>query len=168
MYSDLMYLGGADKYVEEILEIINSIKLFGDFTTDEIRYLCTYMQCYAAPRDYALLTEGDDGDFLLLILSGGVDVFKNIPPHGQQMVAQLGVGATIGEMSLIDGYPRFATCTTSQPTDFAVFTRENLHGLLVNMPKLGNKILIKLLQVMTERFRETSDRYLPCAFGEFV
>lgn len=168
MYSDLVHLGGADKYVEEILDIINSIKLFGDFTTDEIRYLCTYMQCYAAPRDYPLLVEGDEGDYLLLILSGGVDVHKNVANNGRQLVAQLGPGATIGEMSLIDGYPRFATCTTTQPTDFAVFTRASLHGLLVNMPKLGNKILIKLLQVMTERFRETSNRYLPCAFGEFV
>ena len=169
MYSDLIHLGGADKYVDEVLEIINSIKLLDDFSADEVRYLCAYMQCYAAPRDYSLLVEGTGGDYLLLILSGGVDVYKNdASAEGRHMVARLGIGDTIGEMSLIDGYPRSASCITTHPTDFAVFSRSSMQELLVNMPKLGNKILIKLLQLMTERLRDTSNRYPDGAFFSLV
>ncbi|MGY1489725.1 Crp/Fnr family transcriptional regulator [Methylobacillus pratensis] len=168
MYPDLVHLGGADKYVEEILEIVNTIKLFGDFTDEEVRYLCSYMQCYAAPRDCQLLTEGDPGDYLLLILTGEVNVIKDIPNKGIQTIAQVGAGAIIGEMSMIDGMPRSASCVASLPTDFAVLTREALYQLLANMPKLGNKVLVRLLQLLTARFRETSDRFLPKTLGELV
>lgn len=168
MYPDFVHLGGADKYVDEILEIVNTIKLFGDFSAEEVRYLCSYMQCYAAPRDCELLTEGDVGDYLLLILTGEVNVIKDIPNKGVQTIARVGAGAVIGEMSMIDGQPRSATCVTSLPTDFAVLTRESLYHLLTNMPKLGNKVLIKLLQLMTARFRESTDRFLPKTLGELV
>ncbi|MCB5183814.1 cyclic nucleotide-binding domain-containing protein [Methylobacillus gramineus] len=168
MYPDLVHLGGADKYVEEILEIVNTIKLFGDFSDEEVRYFCSYMQCYAAPRDCQLLTEGDVGDYLLLILTGEVDVVKDIPTKGKQVIAKVGVGTVIGEMSMIDGLPRSASCITSLPTDFAVLTRESLYELLVNMPKLGNKVLLKLMQLLTSRFRESSDRFLPKTMGELI
>ncbi|ABE50193.1 MULTISPECIES: Crp/Fnr family transcriptional regulator [Methylobacillus] len=168
MYPDLVHLGGADKYFEEILEIVNKIKLFGDFSNEEVRYLCSYMQCYAAPRDCQLLTEGDPGDYLLLILTGEVNVIKDIPNKGIQTIAKVGAGAIIGEMSMIDGMPRSASCVASLPTDFAVLSRDALYQLLANMPKLGNKVLIRLLQLLTARFRESYDRILPKTLGELI
>ncbi|MCB5187958.1 cyclic nucleotide-binding domain-containing protein [Methylobacillus caricis] len=161
-------MGGADKYFEEILEIVNTIKLFGDFSDEEVRYLCSYMQCYAAPRECELLTEGDTGDYLLLILTGEVEVVKDIPGKGKQVIAKVGAGTVIGEMSMIDGLPRSASCITGLPSDFAVLTRESLYELLANMPKLGNKVLLKLLQLLTSRFRESSDRFLPKTMGELI
>ncbi len=112
------------------------------------------MDCYAAPEGVALLNEGNDGDFLVLILTGKVEVTKSVANKQVKLISQVGVGATLGEMSMIDGCPRFASCVTVLPTDFAVLTRETLNHVLLQMPRIGNKILLTLLQTMAERLRE--------------
>ena len=97
-FPDLVWLGRADKYEDEIFDIINEIKLFDKFSRDEVQALCRFMQCYAAPRDFNLLNEGDSGDYLLLVLSGAVKVSKKIPGESDKLLAEVGVGATLGEM----------------------------------------------------------------------
>lgn len=154
LHPDLVYLGGADQYEEEIFEIIEDIKIFEAFSLDEVRTLCQLMQCYAAPKDMTLLKEGDAGDFLILILTGSVEVTKTISTGEVKLISQVGVGATLGEMSMIDGCPRFASCVTVLPTDFAVLTRETLNDVLLQMPRLGNKLLLTLLQTMSIRLRD--------------
>ncbi len=168
IYADLEYLGGADGFVEDILEVIESIKLFDDFGVDEIRVLCHYMDCYAAPRDYILLEEGADGDFLLLVLNGSVSVKKKISDQESTTIADVGIGDLLGEMSLIDGRPRYATCSCDLPTDFAVLTRGGLNEILVHHPRLGNKFLLTLLHLICVRLRDTCDRALPVARGGTV
>ena len=123
------------------------------------------MYCYAAPRNYVLLEEGSKGDFLLLILTGTVSVVKTVLGHGGKEIAQVGAGASLGELSLFDGRPRFATCITLVPTDFAVLTRESLNELLIHYPRLANKLLLVLLHILTIRMRETTDRFLPLVFS---
>ena len=159
-YPSLDWLGRADKYEDEIFEIVNHIKLFDKFSIDEVKSLCRFMQCFAAPRDFQLLTEGDSGDFLLLILTGSVEVSKACS-EGATLIAKVGVGSTLGEMSMIDGNPRFASCTTTMPTDFAVLTRESFNNVLIQMPRLGNKLLLTLLQTTTGRLRETCEKLMP-------
>lgn len=165
MYPDIESLGNAEGFLDEILENVDSIKMFEGFDADELRVLCHFMQCYAAPRNYALFEEGAKGDFLVLILTGSVKVVKMVLGHGVKPLAEVGVGASLGELSLMDGRPRFATCITSMPTDFAVLTRDSLHELLVHYPRLASKFLLVLLQIMTLRMRETTDRFLPIVYS---
>ena len=157
-------LGSASRYHDEILEIADRIWLFDDLRETEISLLCAKMHCYAARRGQVLLREGDTGDFLVIILTGDVSVIKHA--HGQdKLIANVGPGAALGEMSLIDGMPRFATCIAREPTDFAVLSRSNLHDLTVLNPTLGNKVLLMLLQLLTQRLRDTSEKLLPFITG---
>lgn len=154
MYADLVNLGKAEHYLDEIYEMAHRIRLFDDFGMDEIKVLCHYLQCYAAPRHYPLLKEGDRGDYLVLILTGAAEVRVNIAGLGNEKIADLQPGATVGETSMIDGKPRFITCIATAPTDFAVLTRESLNHILVQAPRLGNKLLLTLLQLLSARLRE--------------
>jgi CRP-like cAMP-binding protein len=155
LYPQLQNLGSATLYFDEILEI-EHVKLFEDFTKVEIEALCRYMTCYAAPSGFRLLAEGDEGDYLLLILTGKVAVLKQMENGVSRRIAVAEPGTTLGEMSLIDGEPRFTDCDTMIPTDFAVLSRASLNAILVQMPRLGNKLLLVLLQLMTTRLRDTS------------
>lgn len=159
-FAALESLGSATRYVEEILEIVDRLPLFEDLRLPEIQSLCDFMHCYGAPRDTVLLSEGDEGDFLLIILTGSVKVTKGCE-GGEKSFAVVGPGATLGEMSLVDGAPRFANCVTIEPTDFAVLTRADLNQILVNMPRLGNKFLLLLLHLMTRRLRHANQCLLP-------
>jgi CRP-like cAMP-binding protein len=63
-------------------------------------------------------------------------------------------------MSLIDGQARFATCISTEPVDFAVLDRKALNEVLVSQPRLGNKLLLLLLQLMAKRLRDSGANLL--------
>lgn len=161
LYPNLSYLGSASGYADEIHAIIDHIPLFGDLSRAEVDALCQHMMCFAAPRGTHLLKEGDCGEHLVLVLTGKVVVSKALNDGAQSVIAEVGPGSTLGEMSLIDGQPRFADCIAVAPTDFAVLTRKSLNEIMLVHPRLANKFLIVLLQMMVERLRDTSTRLLP-------
>jgi CRP/FNR family transcriptional regulator, cyclic AMP receptor protein len=158
IFSDLEDLGTADQFIDEILEIIHHISLFSDFNEDEIMTLCHYMRCFAAPRDYALLEEGGSTECLLIVLTGTAET-RYLGDSSE--VAELSTGSVIGEISLLDGKTQLAGCITTSPVDFAVLTRGGLNRILMHAPRLGNKLLLALLERLTSRLRQTDKRFLP-------
>lgn len=168
LFPSLEYLGSATRYVSEISDIIDQVPLFDDLKLPEVESLCGFMQCFGAPREVTLIDEASDGNFLLIILTGAVKVVREGGYGAPKVMATVGPGASLGEMSMIDGQPRFASCVTVEPTDFAVLSRDNLNEVLVNMPRLGNKFLLLLLRVMAARLREASNRLLPHIAGTSV
>ncbi len=154
-YPQLKSLGSASLYLEEVFSL-EHVKLFEDFSRDEIEALCRYMTCYAASSGCRLLTEGDEGDYLILLLTGKVSIIKQTESGDHAQIATAEPGMSLGEMSLIDGCTRFTSCYTMIPTDFAVLSRDALNSILVQMPRLGNKLLLVLLQIMIARLRDTS------------
>jgi CRP/FNR family cyclic AMP-dependent transcriptional regulator len=154
-------LGSASLYEDEIFEIIDHISLFEDLTKNEITQLCATMECFCAKRGDVIMKEGDDGDFLVIVLTGQVAVIKSGGNGNDKLLAVVGPGASLGEMSLINGKPRLATCVAKEPTDMAVLTRDTLYDTLVLHPSLGNKVLLILLQILSDRLREANEKLLP-------
>lgn len=168
LFPDLENLGSAAGFVEEIQEIVKTLKLFEGFSRHECALLCDYMECYGAPSRSTILRETDSGDFLIIILTGRIDVVKAMTDAEGKVVAQFGPGGFLGEMSLLDGQQRFASCVTTEPTDFAVLTRASLNDILIDHPRLGNKLLLILLQLMNERLRDATTRMLPTIAGTSI
>lgn len=157
-YSDLEDLGSADRYMDEILEIVHQIDLFDDFNEAEVRVVCQHMRCYAAPRNYAILQEGLAGNGLLLVLTGAAREIGQMA--GEQTATDVEVGTALGAMSFIDGKPHMTTCIASVPMDFAVLSREALNAILQESPRLGNKLLLALLKLVSARLRVVSHHSL--------
>ncbi|MBU1237935.1 MAG: cyclic nucleotide-binding domain-containing protein [Gammaproteobacteria bacterium] len=168
LYPELEYLGSATRFIEEILQLIDQIPFFGGFSDQEIQALTGYMGCYGAPRKARLLTEGQTDSHMLLLLTGRAAVLKNDSQGVEKIVAEAGPGTTLGEMSMIDVSPRSASCVTTEPTDFAVLTRGSLNEIFINSPRLGNKLLLVLLQLTMRRLREANDRLLLHATDRFL
>jgi len=97
---------------------------------------------------------------MLLIIQGKVDIVK-VDSHGrQQPMTTVGPGAMIGEMSMIDGEPRFATCVALEAVTFAVVSRDSMVQIILEEPSLGAKVLIKLVTLLSQRLRKTSSNLL--------
>jgi CRP-like cAMP-binding protein len=155
-------LGDAGAHVDRILEIIEHIHLFEDFEREEIGILARYLRCYRADLGAEVIREGDAGDFMMLLIDGSVEIIKIDPRGLPQRLAVAGPGKTLGEMSLIDGEPRFASCVTLEPTLFAVLDRETLIRLVSEEPRIGVKILMELLMLLNQRLRSVSGELMKC------
>ena len=149
-------LGDATLFVERIHGMLDKIELFEDLDRAEIRLLARFMATYQAPSGTELIHEGDSGDYLLLVIEGEVDVFKNDKEGLRKRIAVVGPGKTLGEMSMIDGAPRFSSCIAATPTIFGMLTREDLTRIIADQPMLGAKILMQLVVMLSQRLRQTS------------
>jgi CRP/FNR family transcriptional regulator, cyclic AMP receptor protein len=144
----------------EISNLVGKSQFFADFSLDDIATLTDYMEIYRAQPGEVIIGEGDAGDFMLLIIEGDVDILKKGAGGEQQHMTTVGPGMTLGEMSMIDGEPRFATCLATRPTVFAVLSRDNMAKIILDHPSLGSKILVKLVTMLSLRLRQTSARLL--------
>ena len=153
-------LGTGGPYASEIYQLVGRSPFFAEFERDDIEMLSHYMRMYGAQAGQSIIREGDEGDFMLLIVSGAVDIFKNSAQGERQLMTSVGPGVTLGEMSMIDGEPRFATCIATDTTTFAVLTRDAMANIILENPGLGAKILIKLVTMLSQRLRQTSARLM--------
>ena len=69
-------------------------------------------------------------------------------------------GAVLGEMSMLDGEPRFASCWALGDVEAAVLTREGVARLIAEQPGVGAKLLVKITQLLAQRLRNTSHQLM--------
>ncbi|HXC40551.1 MAG TPA: cyclic nucleotide-binding domain-containing protein [Burkholderiales bacterium] len=140
--------------------LIERSPLFENFSLSEIRLLSHFMQVYFAPSGTEVIHEGDAGDFMMLLVEGRIEVLKRDRWNAQRLIAVLAPGQTVGEMSMIDGEPRFASCTAVEDSLFTVLSRESLARIILEQPVLGAKILMELVMMLSQRLRHTSARLM--------
>ena len=107
-------LGDGSQFVDEFANVIDRTRLFEDFEYAEVHKLAAKMPCYRAPAGALLIGEGDEGDFGLVLLKGRAGVFKRDASGHDVRIGEVGPGDTLGEMSMIDGQPRVASCLASE------------------------------------------------------
>ncbi len=156
----LEYLGDAARFAQQLHALIPQCTLLENFTPDEVRMLSHFMDVYRAPGGVEIIREGDGGDFMMMVIEGRIEVRKLDRFNTPQPIALVEPGRTLGEMSMIDGEARFATCVAAESALVAVLDRESLARIIVEQPMLGAKILMELVLMLSQRLRATSDRLM--------
>jgi CRP/FNR family transcriptional regulator, cyclic AMP receptor protein len=156
----LEHLGDATQFAEKLHALIPKCALLENFSSAEVRLLAHFMDVYRAEPGIEVIREGDGGDFMLMIIEGKVDVQKRDRWNTQQVIATVDAGKILGEMSMIDGEARFATCIAVERLLVAMLDREGLARIIVEQPMLGAKVLMELVLMLSQRLRATSQRLL--------
>lgn len=149
-------VGRASEFADEIHGLMSKTPLFSGLDLEETRKLGAFMYVYEAPAGVTIINEGEAGDFMSLLMSGMVDVLRRNRYNFPSRIAVAHAGHSLGEMSMFDGEPRFASCVTLEHSRIAVLTRDAMMLVLHDEPRLGNKILLKLVQLLSDRLRQTS------------
>ena len=150
---------------ESICTVLRSSQFFGDFPENEIALLAKYVQTQAMPAGTTVFREGDRGGFMCLLIDGGAELFKQDRSFGSQRIAQISAGMTVGEMALVDGQARSATCICSEPSTWAMLTREHFVRIIRESPPLSVNILLKIVMLMSRRLRQTSGQLVDSLEG---
>ncbi len=103
--------------------------------------------------------EADDTGFMVLVLDGEITVEKlQASRNAPVTLSVLGPGSLIGEMSLVDGEARSASCTASTDVACAVLTREALEALIAEQPATAAKLMTAIASRLAERLRESGQK----------
>ena len=151
-------VGPADEFASDIHALIQRTPLFESLDVAQARRLSSFMSVYEIGAGVTIIREGETGDFMLLLMQGMVDVLRRNRFNYPARIAVAHAGQAVGEMSMFDGEPRFASCVTLEPCRIAVLDRQALQRLLDEDAALSNRILLRLVQLLSERLRHTSAR----------
>lgn len=149
-------------------QLLEHSALLQDFSPAEADALGAAMQLVRARPGEVLIAEGTVDDWMMLLISGTVDVTKrkvgatadDEEPGDTTRLAVIRPGAVIGEMSMLDGEPRYATCTAIDEVEAAVLTRAAVARLIQDQPPVAAKLLVKLTQLLAQRLRNTSNQLI--------
>ena len=158
--ASLESLGDATQLAAKIHGLITFSPLFENFNLSEIRLLSHFMQVYRAETGAEIIREGESGDFMILLIEGSIEVFKQDRWNAPRLIALIAPGQSLGEMSMIDGAARFASCIAAESCLLAALSRANLARIILEHPVLGAKVLMELVMMLSQRLRQTSTKLI--------
>jgi thioredoxin reductase (NADPH) len=113
--------------------------------TLEIERVRRFGECRSFAKGAALLTIGQVGPGLMVILSGRVDV-THVDKTGQRLsIVGHGPGEFVGELAQLAGRPALADVTAEEPVQALVIAPDRLRALLIAEAELGERIMRALI-----------------------
>jgi CRP-like cAMP-binding protein len=110
-----------------------------------------------------VIIEGERDRRLFVVVSGEVEVIKNLGGKNESSMGTLGPFSYFGEMSLIDDLVRSASVIAKTKTQLISLDHWNLRDHIEKYPALA----VELLQMMSRRLRAVEKSML-CTLGTFL
>jgi serine/threonine protein phosphatase PrpC/CRP-like cAMP-binding protein len=132
-------------------ELLARMPLFRPLNDREILRVLQVTDVVAFQNGEIVITEGEKGEELYIVLGGTVDVLR-----GDAKLTSLSPGEHFGEMALIRAQPRSATVKSSGDSELMVIRRPDFFEILRNEHQLAVKLLWQFLGVLADRLADTS------------
>ena len=135
---------------ENYAELITTFPLFKGFTANGTKRLIDAGEVKQHAAGQVLLKEGDSSDFVLLVLSGRLEVF--VEREGKHLVlTDANPGAIIGELAMLCGTPRSASVRAKENSAVLEWPDEAFRTLLVRDPSLSQRIFGQALRTLVDK-----------------
>jgi len=149
-------------------KILKTINLFADLDEDELLKLNNIVEVIEVEPHRFVCLEGDTKSDMYCIMSGTVEVSKNIVADKRKPLVTLSAGQFFGEMSLFDNRPRSANVMTLEKTLLFRINHNTFEDFTQLYPNIGQKIYKRFVRELCQRIRVTADKVQERIFWGFV
>lgn len=135
--------------IEERQAHLAELTLLRSVPRELIRTLAEVAETRRFDSGDAIVKQGEPGDSLFLVVEGRVEVLARVEHDGmatESVVANLYEGDAVGELSVLDGLPRSATCVAAVPTLCLRLERQALRVAMRQNWQIGEALLAVLAQ----------------------
>lgn len=141
---------------ERYAELITTFPLFDGFTVHGTERLLEAGEVKDhAPGD-VLLMEGDSATFVLLQITGKLEVF--VERNGKHIVLdETSPGDILGELAVLCGITRSASVRASEKSAVLQWSADAFRSLLLRDPSLSQRIFRQALRTLIEKERSLID-----------
>lgn len=133
--------------------ILKKVPFFSQLKKGELREFKRILHHRYFKKAEIVFYENEPGVGMYVIENGKIGIYKNFDEESREELAILQSGEFFGEMALLDESPRSATAVALESASVLGLFRPDLFNLINRNPRLGNKILLKLAQMLAERLR---------------
>ena len=129
--------------------VLKSMPMFAAFGEDQLRMLISMVSRRAVPRGSVVVTEGDQTDFLYVVITGRLKVMMGEANGKEVILGILGPGEFFGEMGLIDDGPRSASVVAIEPCELLLLTRRDFKRCMAE----SYETAMAVMRVLVRRLR---------------
>jgi len=134
--------------------VLNSVALFEGLTAEQLSRLNTLLHRKTFPAGSNLMTAGQTGDVIYIILNGTVKIHLVRADGTEVIIAILGTGDTVGEMSLVDNTSRSADVVTLEESTLLWMDKTAFQECLMKMPAMT----FNLMRILSGRLRLANEQ----------
>jgi len=144
--------------LDDAAELFRSSELFRGLTPEKVREIIHVSEHRRLPAGECLFRQGDASEALYVIESGTVEVRSHTDVGEEVVLAELGSGSVVGEMSIIGGGARSATVEATEAVELFRLSREAFQSLRSQDRPAAYTIIVRLTKTLGERRRRTDAR----------
>ena len=142
---------------EEAAAILGQTTLFGDLDPEILARLGDRAIERSYKKGQLIFYQGDPAEALFVVIEGRVKVVVTSEDGNEMLLVSLEPMDVFGELALIDGEPRSASCETLEPTRVLVLTRATFLEALHETPALMESLLRSLGAVLRRLTEQAAD-----------
>jgi CRP-like cAMP-binding protein len=146
----------ADPAFLETLKVLKDFKLFAPLPTRSLVRVLPCVKTRMFEEGDIVLRKGERGNHLFLLAEGGVEVVTLDANGVETVIAALGKGEVLGEMSLLTGEPIAATIRCTGSAKFLTIEKADFEHLLGANPALN----MYFTRLLADRLKTTSKRFI--------
>ncbi|NVM22618.1 MAG: cyclic nucleotide-binding domain-containing protein [Desulfobacterales bacterium] len=148
----------VEKHSAAIIDSLTNIPIFDRLNATELSVVIKHMNLFDVDPGEYVFKEGDEGDYVCFVANGSLEVLKRSEKGDAVVIATLNSGRSIGEMSVVDHFPRSATVRARKKATLVTLKRREFDSLLEKHPTIGIKILKGISLLLSQNLRKTSSR----------
>ncbi|WP_072343435.1 Crp/Fnr family transcriptional regulator [Actinomyces urinae] len=141
---------------------ISQVPLFEGLDEAQQNSLRSKMGQTTLRRGEVLFEEGEPGNRLYIITEGKVKLGHTSTDGRENLLAVLGPGEIIGELTLFDPGPRSTTATAVSPVTLLHLDHADLNAILDTNPTMGKH----MLRALARRLRRTNESLADLVFSD--
>ncbi|MBX2838772.1 MAG: Crp/Fnr family transcriptional regulator [Gammaproteobacteria bacterium] len=135
------------------LELLRHVDLFGHLTDEQLSILDDQARTVQFRKNAIVMTEGDAGESMYVIVKGLVKVFVSDSDGKELVLYQEGPGSVIGDIALLDDEPRSASVSTLEDTSALMISKPSFQQCLHDNPDMA----IRIIRSLTLRLRQATE-----------
>lgn len=136
---------------------LKNLSVFKDLNDEQLAIVQNHVYPAQFKKAELVFKEGDPGDKMFFILSGGVSVLAKVSENGRnRRLATFGQGVFFGDMAILEGQPRSATVRADSDSEALYMTVDDFIRLVKAEPLIASKMLLGLTRELSYRLRTTT------------
>ena len=131
------------------MEVLSKISLFSQMKNRDLKRISKVAHNHSFKSGELINKEGEIDSRLFVIISGEVEIIKNLGSQKEKLLNVLRTYNYFGEMALLDDYVRTASVVAKENTELLSLDQWNIREEIRKNPLIA----IELLQTLSRRIR---------------
>ncbi len=137
--------------------LLRSVPMFANVMPTKLKLLAFASDRMTYTDGQNIVRQGDPSDAAYVIIDGVADVLVSSRDGSENVVAQLGRNAMLGDMGILAEIPRTATVRAKGDVEALKIRKDHLMEMVMDSPVLASEVLKSLVDRLAKTTRDLAD-----------